>query len=835
MFRARTLTTTPPDPIRRAAAPTVARAVARTVARMERVEARRLMSGTATINVDFAFDEASITQNPVDSAYLDANNNGKLDSGETVGTPTDTGFTFALTLATNAPATFNVRQVVPAGFKQVDLVLDNDGATEGSGTGPGGLTARVTLGGYGDTADVTFFNVALFGTVEGTVTDGLDGLDPAPTVYADVNNNKKLDAGEPSTTAEGTDAAPRGGYELAGVPARSVTLRQVLPAGYTQVDPTGGRTVAVADGQTTSGVNFVDDPHQQTISGTVYLNRAPFAGRAITIYLDQNRNGKLDAGEAKVTTATDGTFAFAGLSQATYYVRQAVPAGYVQVETDPEQADGAGPIQVVAGETRGADLGFYDQAVTGDVFGSVRAGLETSPDGVTVYADLNDNRKRDAGEPSDVVGSGDDDPGTYDIPNVPVGRAVIRQVLPAGWTQVSPAGGLGAHVTVTAGGSVTAAPFVDDPHTDVIAGQVDLSVDGELVATGPDATFYVDANNNGKLDAGERTAKADGGQFEFDGLGFGTYRVRQVVTGFTQVTPARNGAVTVTFADADDLQNVEFADAATAPTGTPLTGKLVGTSGSFRQNGNTIAKAVDRDLSTFFDGPTANGNYVGYDLGTARVIQSVAFAPRPGYEARMVGGKVQGSASPTFANPVTLYTVTAAPTAGILNVAAVPNAAAYRYVRYLGPNGSYGNVAELAFYGKVTPLTGTTTGTAGSFGNRGNTIAKATDGDLATFFDGPTANGNSVGLDLGTARAVAGVLIAPRGGYADRMVGGKIQVSTSATFGSGVTTLYTITTPPADDRTLTPVTFAAPVSARYVRYLAADGSYGNVAEFQVFA
>ena len=131
----------------------------------------------------------------------------------------------------------------------------------------------------------------------------------------------------------------------------------------------------------------------------------------------------------------------------------------------------------------------------------------------------------------------------------------------------------------------------------------------------------------------------------------------------------------------------------------------------------------------------------------------------------------------------------------------------------------------------TTQLTGTTYGTAGSWANDGNTIAKATDGNLATFFDAPTAGGN-VGIDLGSAQAVTQIRFAPRAGYASRMVGGMFQYSTSPTFAAGITTVYTVSAAPAQG-VLTTVPVSAPVE-RYWRYLGPANGYGNIAEFQLF-
>ena len=102
----------------------------------------------------------------------------------------------------------------------------------------------------------------------------------------------------------------------------------------------------------------------------------------------------------------------------------------------------------------------------------------------------------------------------------------------------------------------------------------------------------------------------------------------------------------------------------TAPTG--LTGTVIGTAGSYQNDGNTIAKAFDGNLSTFFDGSTANGNWAGLDLGSTYNITQVGFSPRSGWASRMVGGVFQGSNSSTFATGVTtLATITATPATGV--------------------------------------------------------------------------------------------------------------------------------------------------------------------------
>src|SRR6266550_221263 len=56
-----------------------------------------------------------------------------------------------------------------------------------------------------------------------------------------------------------------------------------------------------------------------------------------------------------------------------------------------------------------------------------------------------------------------------------------------------------------------------------------------------------------------------------------------------------------------------------------LTGTPIGTAGSNNNNGKTLTNALDGDMTSYFDGPMANGAWVGYDLGTARQIITVSY------------------------------------------------------------------------------------------------------------------------------------------------------------------------------------------------------------------
>jgi hypothetical protein len=205
---------------------------------------------------------------------------------------------------------------------------------------------------------------------------------------------------------------------------------------------------------------------------------------------------------------------------------------------------------------------------------------------------------------------------------------------------------------------------------------------------------FLDLNNNGKLDAGEPLATTNAsGIFTISKIPAGTFRVEWIAAaGFKIIAPS-NGYRTTTVTPGQSLGGQNFAlDVLTKRTGT-----AIGTAGS---NGNTIAKATDGNLSTYFDSNTANGNWVGLDLGSSKSVSQLAFAPRSGDGSRMVGGKIQVSTSANFTTGVsTIYTIGSAPVSGSLTIVNLASTATGRYFRYLSPNASHGDIAEFQLFG----------------------------------------------------------------------------------------------------------------------------------------
>ena len=308
----------------------------------------------------------------------------------------------------------------------------------------------------------------------------------------------------------------------------------------------------------------------------------------------------------------------------------------------------------------------------------------------------------------------------------------------------------------------------------------------------------------------------------------------------------------VTVYTADDSALL-FTDATQcASDGIQVTGSVIGSSGTYGNN-MTKEKVFDGIDTTFFDAPEENGQWVGLDLGSRKVITCIKFRPRKDQENRMRGGQFQISNTADFSHTITIYTIPTDATLSFqdyyitsLNAEGVNT----QYVRYLSPDEGFGNVAEVTVYtaddsallftdatqcaSDGIQVTGSVIGSSGTYGNN-MTKEKVFDGIDTTFFDAPEENGQWVGLDLGSRKVITCIKFRPRKDQENRMRGGQFQISNTADF-SHTITIYTIPTDATlsfQDYYITSLN-AEGVNTQYVRYLSPDEGFGNVAEVTVY-
>lgn len=174
-------------------------------------------------------------------------------------------------------------------------------------------------------------------------------------------------------------------------------------------------------------------------------------------------------------------------------------------------------------------------------------------------------------------------------------------------------------------------------------------------------------------------------------------------------------------------------------------------SASAAQTGNTAVPQGE---------PPAEGCWQLPVVNRARLL-----APS-GQAAALVGGKIVGSRSSPTNGFVDLAEITQAPADGEWLDIGVANETAYRYVKYYGPGGSHGALAELELLSGDQRLEGASFGSAGSLDDSGTVFENALDGDPSTFFEGPLPNDNYVGLDLGAGHELGAPTFSPAAGTA---------------------------------------------------------------------
>ena len=184
-------------------------------------------------------------------------------------------------------------------------------------------------------------------------------------------------------------------------------------------------------------------------------------------------------------------------------------------------------------------------------------------------------------------------------------------------------------------------------------------------------------------------------------------------------------------------------------------------------------------------GSAGTGGAGGDGCWQLPVVERARLFPAQGQAAALAGGKIVGSNASATNGFVDLAVIAAAPAEGEWLEVDVPDADAYRYVKYYSPGGSYGAVAELELYSGGQRLEGAAFGSAGSLDDTSTVFENALDGDTSTYFQGSVPNDNYVGLDLGAGHELAAPTFAPGAGAVS--AGDSVTLTAPA----GASLLYT--------------------------------------------
>jgi len=387
------------------------------------------------------------------------------------------------------------------------------------------------------------------------------------TIFLDEDDDGQLDDGEASTV---TDA--NGNYSFTNVVPDTYTIREVLQDNWTQTSPVDDHyVVEMLYTQDVAGKDFGNASAPGKIMGTkwsdldadgIFDDGEPGLP-GWTIYIDEDDDGHLDAGEITVTTDANGDYTFSDLNGGTYVIREVLQSGWKQ--TAP--SGGSYEVTLEAGDE-----------VDDRDFGNVELGSISG----SKFSDLNANTVRDAGEPwlagwtifIDANADGFLDPeeetnstetdanGNYTLADVEPGTHRVAEVLKTGWMQTTPADGFHL-VTMTVGEDVAGRDF-GNTELGSISGvkwndvnENEIRDDGEPLLSG--WTVYVDANDNETLDTVEKSAITDtDGNYTIAGLVPGTHRVREVLKDDWRMTSPAEGFHEVTLTAGQDVAGRDF-------------------------------------------------------------------------------------------------------------------------------------------------------------------------------------------------------------------------------------------------------------------------------------
>lgn len=493
--------------------------------------------------------------------FLDANGNRLFEEGEAfVLTDTDGEFVF--------PS-------VPIGPHDVVVELPARwNPTPGTAAFD---TVTVTGGNVATTGDFALFTV-LDGAIRGLIWNDtnrngirdfntLTGtfVDPPLAgwrVYVDLDRNGVLDAGEPTTTT-GAD----GRYFFPDLQIGTYLVQEIIPTGW-EIVPGFSDVVSVVvnSGQTSTAPEFANFDSVAfapgSIAGTVWNDRNANGLRdpgdgglaGWTVFIDANVDGVLDPGETRVVTAATGAFTFASVSPGSITLRAIPQAGW----TATAPITNSRTITLRGSQNlAGIDFGQYqrqESGITGTIYADlnhdgIRDAGEPGLPGATVYLDINGNALLDAGEPS-LATSPDlfytpatDEAGTWAFTHLAAGAYTVRAILPD-TLSATPADRLAHTVTLAAAQRVDAVDTGGIYRAAQIRGVKFVDANRNLLRDAGEApiagaTVYIDSDRDGVHDAGEPTCvTADDGSYLFADVTPGSHVVRSIPgTGYSHSSP----------------------------------------------------------------------------------------------------------------------------------------------------------------------------------------------------------------------------------------------------------------------------------------------------------
>ncbi|MEG4942482.1 SdrD B-like domain-containing protein [Microcoleus sp. F4-D5] len=331
--------------------------------------------GTISREQPLLVADSTYTLKPNDPKFVDTNRDGVQQTGERSIATTGERPIFA------APVT-----TLPAPSPQPSLTFSPVGATQGIGSNAG----------VGNTLPI--INVFKYNDLNanGRYEPNQGELPISDvTVFLDTNNNGTPDTGEQQLRTN-----DQGRAAFTNLSPGNYIVREVVPPNFS---PSTADRVDVTLNLQDANVTFANTPNSNitgckfedfNLNGYRDGNEPAIPG--VTIFIDTNRDGVLQANEPTTTTNQFGVFAFNNLRPGTYSIREVTPPGYFQTTQALDVVLGANQTFTCAlvGNSRRYDLlvpKFRDDNRNG-----IKDGNEPPLADVPFTLDFNGNGRYDA-------------------------------------------------------------------------------------------------------------------------------------------------------------------------------------------------------------------------------------------------------------------------------------------------------------------------------------------------------------------------------------------------------------------------------------------------------
>ena len=128
--------------------------------------------------------------------------------------------------------------------------------------------------------------------------------------------------------------------------------------------------------------------------------------------------------------------------------------------------------------------------------------------------------------------------------------------------------------------------------------------------------------------------------------------------------------------------------------------KLTGTPISLESDKQNAQNAFDGKLDTEFRSFSESGGWVGLEFSSPVKISQIGWAQKSDEPKDYLLGIFEGANDASFCDSIPLYMITSQGQLNQINLVEISCTQAFKYIRYIGPNGKFSVISQIEIYGE---------------------------------------------------------------------------------------------------------------------------------------